>query len=125
MTVEIEDSGIVKVVLKAGSDIGLDVAIPVNEWLIEHFQERKRYVLTIFEFGVTIDPEAREYGSSEKRAGLTAADAVVVKTLAHKIIVNFYLKYNKPSHPTRAFSSEEKARKWLVNLLKSDASKET
>lgn len=49
---------------------------------------------------------------------LKSAEAIVVATLAHKIIANFYikvLKTCKASHPVKIFMQKEKAIEWLLN----------
>lgn len=44
---------------------------------------------------------------------LTKADALIGKSLALKIIGNFYMKINKPSRPTCMFNDVASAIKWL------------
>lgn len=44
---------------------------------------------------------------------LTKADALVGKSMALKIIGNFYLKINKPMRPTRMFNDVISANQWL------------
>ena len=46
----------------------------------------------------------------------TLADALVINSLAHKILANFYMKMNKPVKPTKIFTSQKKAVDWLKNL---------
>ncbi len=47
---------------------------------------------------------------------MLGATAVVVDTLAYKLIANFYLKFNKPKRPYKVFSKEEEAIKWLKTI---------
>ncbi len=51
---------------------------------------------------------------SEKRI----ATAFVAKSLATKIASNFFIRFNKPPTPTRVFSSENEAMKWLKTFTK-------
>ena len=46
----------------------------------------------------------------------TIADAIIVSNLAQKILINFYLKFNKPPKPSQAFNSEEQAINWLLSV---------
>ena len=41
------------------------------------------------------------------------ADAFVIKSMAQKILANFYLKIHKPERPTKFFNSKEDAIMWL------------
>lgn len=65
---------------------------------------------TVFDHG------AREFSASEEGLKFTIGDALVVSNLAHKILVSFYLKFNKPKKPSKAFDSEADAIAWLLTL---------
>ncbi len=41
------------------------------------------------------------------------ADAFVIKSMAQRILANFYVKIHKPERPTKFFSSKEDAITWL------------
>lgn len=58
--------------------------------------------------------EALEFIFSPAATEFTSCDAYLVKTLAHKIIGNFYLKLKKPNVPTRLFHSKNAAMSWLI-----------
>jgi len=45
----------------------------------------------------------------------STADAFVLKSMAQKILANFYLKINKPERPTMFFNHKEEALVWLKN----------
>lgn len=48
-----------------------------------------------------------------------SAEAIVVDTLAHKILCNFYIKVLKTcnaNHPVKVFMHKDKAIEWLLNL---------
>lgn len=60
--------------------------------------------------------EAREFSASEEGLKFTIADALISKNLAHKILINFYLKFNKPPKPSRVFENEEEAMEWLLTM---------
>ena len=44
------------------------------------------------------------------------AEAFVVNGLGTRLIVNFYMKFNKPPNPTRLFTSIEEAEQWLSSI---------
>lgn len=60
------------------------------------------------------DPEFRAFNSSEEVMKHVSAVGVVVKSLTHVIIVNFFIKFNKPKSPTRFFKNEDHAIAWLT-----------
>ncbi len=45
----------------------------------------------------------------------STADAFVLKSMAQKILANFYIKINKPERPTMFFNHEDEALVWLKN----------
>lgn len=61
----------------------------------------------------TNDSEFRNHNASEDVLKYCSAVAVVVNSLAHVIMVNFFIKFHKPHAPTKFFNSQEKAIDWL------------
>ncbi|MBA4241150.1 MAG: hypothetical protein C0448_10505 [Sphingobacteriaceae bacterium] len=45
------------------------------------------------------------------------ADAFVIKSMAQKILANFYIKINKPERPTKFFNDKDEAINWLKPFL--------
>ena len=63
-------------------------------------------------------PESRDFSASSEGQRFTIADAIVVSNLGQRILVNFYLKFNKPTKPSKAFTTEVQAIDWLLSLNK-------
>ncbi|MBL7922115.1 MAG: hypothetical protein JNJ40_17505 [Bacteroidia bacterium] len=61
--------------------------------------------------------EARELSASKTFITNAKAKAIIVDSIAKKIIGNFYLKVNKPYLHTKLFSEREKALQWLRTFL--------
>ncbi|MFL5751827.1 MAG: hypothetical protein ACJ76F_00350 [Bacteroidia bacterium] len=74
-------------------------------------------IMTSIGENAVIEKEARDFSAGPRGLQFTKADAFIVKSLAHRLIANFYLKVNKPSKPSRAFSSETEAIAWLKTYL--------
>lgn len=64
--------------------------------------------------------EVRDYAAKHPDAGKIRACGIVCNSLSVKIIINFFLKFNKPVFPTRMFTSMNEAKEW-VGTLKSAA----
>lgn len=62
--------------------------------------------------------EARELSASKVFITNARAKAIIVDSIAKKIIGNFYLKVNKPYLQTKLFSEREKALTWLREFIK-------
>ncbi|MCE3226224.1 MAG: hypothetical protein K0S32_775 [Bacteroidetes bacterium] len=64
-----------------------------------------------------ISKEAREYSSKPEVNYMTRASAVIVKSLAHRIIINFMINFtNQQNMKMRMFDNKEKAIQWLLKL---------
>ena len=72
--------------------------------------------LHLFEAGqnATVDAEVREWASSSDQNQYTIADAILVKDRAQRLIANLYIRFNDPIKPTRVFTSQSEAIKWLL-----------
>jgi hypothetical protein len=55
--------------------------------------------------------------SKNKNNPFSKADAFVIKSIAQKILANFYIKINKPERPTKFFNDKEEAINWLKPFL--------
>jgi hypothetical protein len=63
-----------------------------------------------------ITKEARAYAAEPKSAEMSIAMAILSDSLGTKLLTNFFIKYNKPSTPTKMFTSKEKALEWLAEF---------
>lgn len=77
--------------------------------------KKMRVYITTFDF-MTINEESRKYSSTLEAEQFTLANAVLIDSLAKKILFNFYLKFNKPNVPTRAFQLKKQAFEWLLTI---------
>lgn len=69
-------------------------------------------LITTGEFSMA-DKDARDYGASIPGNEYTIAAAIVVRSLAQKLIGNAYIKFNRPIAPNALFTDENKALIWL------------
>jgi hypothetical protein len=60
-----------------------------------------------------VSPEARELAANKELSKNRTSLAFVTDSLAHKLVVNFFIKFNRPSTPTKLFTDEEEAIRWL------------
>jgi hypothetical protein len=59
----------------------------------------------------------RDYWAKKESCPYSKAEAFMMDSTAIKLIANFYLKVNKPERPTKLFTNENEAIKWLSNFL--------
>lgn len=117
--VSLTDEGIMHVHIKAGNEIELDDAVLIVETIGKLGGEKKYPVFIDCEEFASVDKEARVFSASPESNIYTLADAIAYDSLAHKLIGNFYIKYNKPSVPTKIFPTKKEAMEWLKTFIAS------
>jgi hypothetical protein len=60
-----------------------------------------------------VTSDARKLTSSKEHSKYRKAQAFIVRNLAERIVGDFYIKVQKPSHPVKMFTNKEKALNWL------------
>ncbi len=86
--------------------------------LIGELGQQQKYP-NLIEVGLhsAINSEARIYSATAEASRYTQADAFVVRSLAQRLLGNFYLKIDKPIVPTRFFNSVSQAQQWLMRFV--------
>jgi len=63
-------------------------------------------------------PDARAYfATNQQITGIRKGQAIVFNNLHTRLLVNFYVKFNKPVNPVKIFSDFNKAEKWVKELM--------
>jgi hypothetical protein len=63
------------------------------------------------------DENARKFLASNDSKSHALAEAYVIYSLSQKMVAKFYLNFHKPKRPTKIFSNEVDAVKWLSTFL--------
>lgn len=74
-------------------------------------------VLVLCSEHATTDTELLKAISKNSDNPYSKADAFVIKSMAQKILANFYIKIYKPERPTKFFNNKEEALIWLKKYL--------
>lgn len=113
----IYENDIFHVYFFSGAFVDMDFIEKVYEFNRENGNNK---YLNLFEFEPNVDfaTEVREWASAPDGNKNTIADALVISSLPHKILANFYLKFNKPVKPTKIFNARDKAIAWLLKQKK-------
>lgn len=116
--VQLLSNGIIRIEMFDGYIIDLEESVQINiaegELLGGKLGEGLIYMIA--ESTTQFTNEAREFSASKEGLRFSKAEALIVKNLAQKIVVNFYLKINNPSVPSKAFNTEEEAIEWLLTF---------
>ena len=112
-----EDNGIVRVLPAAGTETTLDEAKGALAAQSKVGGDKSRPTLADIRKLKGITREAREYLSGKDAQETMSALAILIGSPVSRVIGNFFLGLNKPSFPTRLFTSEEEAVKWLKGFI--------
>jgi hypothetical protein len=109
----LDDEGILHVEMYSFADVTVE-KVKENFDAIKQLLGNNRVLILInTKSGFKFRSEARSYVAINDEAINRVATAFVVNSFANKLVVNLYIKFNKPVVPTRMFLSEENALKWL------------
>lgn len=112
------EDGILRVLRHSYGETTLDDAIEMTT-IVSKIANDKQYptiIDTRQSKGIT--REAREYAAGEEPLKFCTALAILIGSPLNRMVGNFFLRINKPSYPTKLFTSETKALKWLRGYLK-------
>lgn len=77
---------------------------------------KKYFVIVDARTGFRSEADVRDYYADNDYSKYRYADAFIVKSLAVRLMVNFYISFNKPSIPTKTFTDPEHAIQWINEL---------
>lgn len=82
---------------------------------ISHFclQNQPVLLLAVYAEDNFFSKEARQYIASKEINTIVKAEALVISSMALRIMGNFYLKVNKPARESRLFNDRAIAHDWL------------
>lgn len=103
-------------IYRVRQDITIDV-VEIKEMIeyVKEFMGDKKH-MALIDFGASVGSttEGRKvYAESDYLLDNRIADAFLVRSLSMRLIANFFIRVTKPKIPTRLFTSEVEAFKWL------------
>lgn len=113
----IDEDGILRVKLLDGVTVDLAKSKEYIADTIKLLDGKKALILFDASSNYKITEEAKAYGASKEYSSHRIAVAYLTKSITNKLIFNLYLKVNAPIVPTKMFSSEERALKWLKSFF--------
>lgn len=106
-----------RVILKKNSEIDLEKSRENIQAYIDMIEDKKFAFLICAEDGsVVYTEEARKSAKENEALFDKSCVAVIVKSLAHRLIANFYIKFYKPSYPFKVFEKIEAAEAWCLEI---------
>jgi len=115
-SIRVRNDGIVQINSQEDVLFGLQESLLVHSKVNELNENKPMLILHVPGKHTNIDDETRKFLSSEKGVKNRLAFAFVLQSLGQKLVANFFLKVNKPKIPTRFFTSQHEAEKWLLSV---------
>lgn len=111
----IEDNPlIIRIESTAGEFIEASDANAMREANLELSNGMPYYILLDTSKGfASATPEANKIFAAREFSENRMAIAIIAKSLASKIVSNFFIRFNQPHTPTRVFIDEQEAVEWL------------
>lgn len=116
-TIQLREDGILEV--EFADDLVLD-AMKCDELITNYSSllgDKKVPILHIFGKYTEATKEAREFSASPRGLKHSLVEAYVLSSLPHKLLLNFYIKFNKPKVPTKFFGTKQEAVAWLLKFI--------
>ena len=107
------EDGIICIRVKDDVDIEIADAKETFEEVKRLAGGEKKPVLVFTGSGGTISNEVKRFSASKEAGEPTLAEAVIARSLAHKLVVNFLIKFANMGRPMKLFSFEDEAVAWL------------
>jgi hypothetical protein len=117
-TIQFWDNGIISIRLKDNVQVELEDSLKQYNYLKSKYDGKNKHLILV-ESGVytSISKEAREFATKPESNEMTMATAVIVKSLAHRIIINFIINItNQQKMKMRMFEDRQKAINWLLSF---------
>jgi hypothetical protein len=111
--IRVIEPGIIENYFRGDKTIEVDDIVELRKVNLRISDGKPYVVLVEAEDLISFSKETREFIASQEFMGITMAKALLFKSLAQRIIGNFYLHINKPHIKTRLFNDRAKALEWL------------
>ena len=116
--IELWDNGIVFIKIDDNSEVSLQDSKDQQAFLKAKYDGRNKH-LVLVEPGryTSISKEAREFSTLPESNNMTMATAVIVKSISHRIIINFIINFIRQQNmKMRMFDDKNKAIEWLLSF---------
>jgi len=115
-TTEFWDNGIIFIKLDDNEEVRLTDSVDQYEFLKSKFDGINRLKVLVEPGKYTeISKEARDFSAKHESNAMTLATAVIIKSLAHRILINFMINFtHQGTMKMKMFENQDKAIEWLV-----------
>lgn len=113
-----DDSDVIFASYAPKLDVTLDIAKELVENRMEFSEGKDHFVVIDFSNIKSVTKEARDY-MNDPKGGLAGirGGAFLSSNVVSTLLINLYLKINKPVIPSKFFTDRKEALKWLNGII--------
>lgn len=111
VTLQLEDGILLGKYLTQKLDLA--VAKSVMDLQKNNYGNKVKYVITDLSNVKYVTREARDFFTRDEYTRNVQAGAFIAPTLLHKLILTFFMSFNKPVVPTAFFTNLQEATNWI------------
>ncbi|MBL7889615.1 MAG: hypothetical protein JNL24_08685 [Bacteroidia bacterium] len=113
----LRDDGILELHTNSEHEYAIDDVIENVETFGKLTGGKKAPVLIIGGAFTSVSKEARSFMATHESLKYSLVEAFLLNSLAQKLLINFYIKFDKPLVPTKVFNNKDEAIAWLSTFL--------
>jgi hypothetical protein len=98
--------------------VDINIAHEITNYRLEIQKQKSYLLLSNIKAVKSSTKSARDFMASEEGCNGVIAAAVLINSPISNIIGNFFIRVSKPLRPTKLFTNEEDAKKWLSQFVK-------
>lgn len=99
-----------------GLEMGLPEIIQLYDEIEAFGKGKKIAILNTFHEFVPSNDDATRYAAGDRPPKFIYASAIVVKSLAIRLTIMMFMRFNKQKVPRKVFNSKKKALDWLKKM---------
>ena len=111
---------VLTVLLKENSELEPNEFNDLLDQAMEFVEYKKHYVIIDTRLIYNASSETRKLYAESPHKVYRYADAFIVNSLAMRLLVNFYITFQRPEIPARMFNNEKAAMIWIKELKKTN-----
>lgn len=113
-TLELRSDNILRIFLHEDALLDLEAVKKLHIAYHQICKGKKYYFLFEADENVVYTKEGREYSKAHEKEQPSIKVAAVSDKLPYRMVVNFYMKFHRPTKSVRFFSDQRKAIDWLL-----------
>ncbi len=117
------ENDILLVKMKAGVNLGKVEMEELLKLAVEFTTPNKYFAIVDTTSPYDSTPDSRSFYAESDYSKHRYADAFIVNSLPMRLLVNFFISFNKPKIPSKMFNNEKNANEWITSLKKEMLSK--